>query len=208
MKFFNAETRFDWYLACNSTENVKTVIKTQNTDIVEQNIKNLKFIPNGMYNKILSLVAKDDDEKINILHSYSDYETRKHHMSKHAHDDFIYPVVYTVNYLSTPTFYYSSTNKNGHFGTPKLIWSNGRISSVGNYIDCDGKYALTQFAYAIIDSVENLNKIKKVMDSKIFKNLMELCAVGQLTINYKILSTFRKNFWEDFLDENGNVREL
>ena len=83
-----------------------------------------------------------------------------------------------------------------HFGISKFIWSNGRISSIGSYVDTNGDYGLTQFAYAIVDKPENLQKIKEVFDSKNFRNLMELCAVGQLTVNHKVISTFKKDFWK------------
>jgi hypothetical protein len=122
-------------------------------------------------------------------------------MSKTQTNEFTHPVVYTVDYLSQPTFFYSSTNQNGHFGQPKVIWSNGRISSIGNYIDATGEFGLTQFAYAIVDEVENLENIKRALDSKKFKNLMELCAVGQLTVNHKVVGMFKKDFWKEFIDE-------
>jgi hypothetical protein len=81
----------------------------------------------------------------------------------------------------------------------KLIWSNGRISSIGSYVDENGKYGLTQFSYAIVDEKKNLPEIKKAFDSKEFRYLMELCAVGQLTVNYKIISIFKKDFWKEFV---------
>lgn len=104
-----------------------------------------------------------------------------------------------MNSKSEPSFFYSNTNSNGHFGQPKVIWSNGRISSIGNLIDSDGEYGLTQFSYAIVDSQENLDNIKLALDSVKYKNLMEDLAVGMLTVNYKILSLFRKDFWREFV---------
>ena len=147
------------------------------------------------------MVSKNNEQKVNLLYSRSAYGTDKINVSKSQGGEFIYPCVYTVNYLSQPTFHYSNTNQNGHFGIPKVIWSNGRISSVGSYIDEMGEFGLTQFSYAIVDDVENLPFIKRALDSVKFKRLMELCAVGQLTINYKVISTFRKDFWRDFIDE-------
>ena len=47
-----------------------------------------------------------------------------------------------------------------------------------------------------------LHKIKEVFDSKEFRDLMELCAVGQLTINYKVISIFKKDFWKEFNKTN------
>jgi hypothetical protein len=201
MNTFGAETRYDYYVLQNiDNDGSETTIRFQDGEIQNIVLDNMEFIPNGGITLLNRLIAKDGEETVDLIHSYSNYETRKSWMSKTSTDLFRYPVVYTVDYLSQPTFYYSSNNQNGHYGKPKVIWSNGRISSIGNYIDEDGELALTQFAYAIVDDVENLEKIKIALDSKKFKNLMELCAVGQLTVNHKVVAKFRKNFWEEFID--------
>lgn len=202
MEIFGAETRFDYYLLENTiNDEILTEITFQDGTIDEVNLNTLEFIPNGSLSEVTSLIAQEGEEKVNLLYSRSAYGTDKNNVSKIQQDDFVYPCVYTVNYLSRPTFHYSNTNQNGHFGIPKVIWSNGRISSVGSYVDETGEFALTQFAYAIADDAENLPNIKKALDSSKFKKLMELCAVGQLTINHKVISTFRKDFWRDFIDD-------
>ena len=199
---FGAETRYDYYVLQNTpNDKSKTLVRFQDGEMKKLLLGDMEFIPNGGIDLLNSLLAKEGEEKVTVLHSFSNYETRKSWVSKTQNDEFIYPCVYTVNYLSQPTFYYSSTNENGHFGIPKVIWSNGRISSVGSYIDDTGEFGLTQFSYAIVDEVENLPFIKRTLDSLKFKKLMELCAVGQLTINHKVISTFRKDFWKDFIDD-------
>lgn len=201
MNTFGAETRYDYYILQNMVnDGEETVVRFQDGEIKNIIIDKMEFIPNGGIDLLNRLIAKDGEETVEMIHSYSDYETRKRWMSKIQTDEFNYPVVYTVDYLSQPTFYYSSTNQKGHYGKPKVIWSNGRISSIGNYVDTNGEYALTQFAYAIVDTVENLENIKKALDSKKFKNLMELCAVGQLTVNHKVVDKFKKDFWREFID--------
>ena len=202
MEVFGAETRFDYYLLENtSNDGTLTEITFQDGTTENVNLNTLEFIPNGSLSEVASLIVQDGEEKVNLLYSRSAYGTDKTNVSKVQEDDFIHPCVYTVNYLSQPTFHYSNTNENGHFGIPKVIWSNGRISSVGSYVDETGEFGLTQFSYAIADDVENLPNIKKALDSTKFKKLMELCAVGQLTINHKVISTFRKDFWRDFIDD-------
>jgi uncharacterized protein YutD len=202
MNTFGAETRYDYYVLQNvSNDGSETTIRFQDGEIKNIVLDKMEFIPNGGIDLLDRLIAKDSEETVEMIHSYSDYETRKTWMSKTQTNEFIHPVVYTVDYLSQPTFHYSSTNQKGHFGKPKVIWSNGRISSIGNYVDETGEYGLTQFAYAIVDDVENLNNIKIALDSKKFKNLMELCAVGQLTVNHKVVSKFRKDFWEEFIND-------
>jgi hypothetical protein len=199
---FGAETRYDYYVLQNTpNDKSETLVRFQDGDMKKLLLSDMEFIPNGGIDLLNSLLAKEGEKKVTVLHSFSNYETRKSWVSKTQNNEFNYPCVYTVNYLSQPTFYYSSTNEKGHFGIPKVIWSNGRISSVGSYIDDTGEFGLTQFSYAIVDEVENLPFIKRTLDSLKFKKLMELCAVGQLTINHKVISTFRKDFWKDFIND-------
>jgi hypothetical protein len=198
---FGKETRYDWFILENTPNNSKTQIKFQNGDVEEIDVSKLNFIPNSNLDKIHSLIAKNGEESVNVLYSSSDYEIRYKHMNKEKTEEFKYPCVYTVNSQSEPSFYYSNTNQNGHFGIPKFIWSNGRISSIGSYIDETGEYGLTQFSYAIVDEPENLPLIKKAFDSVEFRNLMESCAVTQLSVNYKIISLFKKDFWKEFIDD-------
>jgi hypothetical protein len=201
METFGAETRYDYYVLQNvGNDGSETIVRFQDDQVKGLVLDNMEFIPNGGIDLLNRLIAKDGKETVELIYSRSDYGTDKNNTSKEQTDEFIYPVVYTVNYLSQPTFYYSSTNQKGHYGKPKVIWSNGRISSIGNYVDTNGEYALTQFAYAIVDTVENLGNIKRALDSKKFKNLMELCAVGQLTVNHKVVSKFKKDFWREFID--------
>ena len=145
-------------------------------------------------------MAKNNYETVEILHSYSAYETRKEYMSKEQNEEFIFPCVYTVPKGDTLKLFFSTTNKNGFFGKSKLIWSNGRIKSVGSVIDNDGSFGLTQFAYAIVDDVANLENVKKAFDNKEFRKLMEACAVSDMSINRKIIALFRKDFWKEFID--------
>ena len=205
---FSSETRYDWYVLKNEkVENTKTIIKFQDGTTHTINVKGLEFIPNGEYEKIMSMIAKNGETKVNVIHDYSLYETRKSWMSKIKTEEFKYPCVYTVNSKSEITYYYSS-KQHGHYDVPKFIWSNGRISSIGSYVDIKGDYGLTQFAYAITDKPENLQKIKDAFDTKKFRNLMELCAVGQLTVNYKVISIFKNDFWKEFINEQFEKSEI
>jgi hypothetical protein len=96
---------------------------------------------------------------------------------------------------------YSSTNTKGHFGIPKVIFSNGGASCP--VVDTNGEYAMTQFAYAIIDEPKNLPFIQKAMLNPEFWKLMSFSdgttGVGRHRYNYKAISLFRKDFWIDFL---------
>ena len=219
VKTFSSSTRYDWYVLKNEkVDTTNTIIKFQDGTTSIINVTELEFIPNGEYEKIMSMIAKNGEENVVVIHDYSSYETRKKwmsktkteenvdviysrceygtdkkHMSKTKTEEYKYPCVYTVNSKSELSFFYSS-KQHGHFEVPKLIWSNG--GNTGSYIDINGDYGLTQFAYAIVDKPENLPKIKEVFDSKEFRNLMELSTFGQGHINYRIISIFKKDFWK------------
>jgi predicted RNA methylase len=205
LKTFGVETRYDWYVVKNIDGGGFTEIKSQRGNRFSINLKHKEFIPNDNINIIYSLLS-DDGHNVEII-SDSSYHHTRNYMSKDITDENIYPCVYTVKKSDELTFRYSKINNNGHFGIPKLIWSNGRIISVGSVIDENGDYALTQFSYAIVDKPKNLPLIKRVFDSKIFRDLMEDCAVSDMSINRRIIGTFRKDFWMHFLDENNNVIE-
>ena len=81
---------------------------------------------------------------------------------------------------------------------PKVIWSNGTPTPI---IDLKGEYGLTQFAYAIVDSVNNLNEILSVLNNPKFIELMEYVKLNQNNkYNYKVIGLFKKDFWKVFLD--------
>ena len=208
LKTFGVETRYDWYVIKNEKNKNGFVskIKGQDGKTFEVDITKYEFIPNANFEKIFSLVGNNKEDKVEII-SDSSYHHQRNHISKTQNCEFIYPCIYTVKKGDEPTFRYSNINTNGHFGIPKLIWSNGRIISVGSIIDIDGSYGLTQYSYAIVDTVENLTKIKTCFDSVNFRSLMEDCAVADMSVNRKIIQQFRKDFWKDFLDENNNVIE-
>ena len=201
MKTFGAETRYDFYCIRNTnTNNHITKIKCQDGEIEYSDIKDMEFIPNEKFNIFKSLIAKQNEDKVDILRSCS-YHTQKNYISEIKNDEYKYPCIYTIKKDDIPTFKYSSCNDKGHYGIPKLIWSNGRIISVGSLIDMNGDYSLNEFSYAIIDEPTNLPNIKKVFDSKRFRDLMEACSVSNMSINYKVIATFRKDFYKQFLND-------
>jgi hypothetical protein len=199
VKTFGAETRYDFY--CLSNKKVlgyKTKIKCQDGTFEFIDISNFNFIPNGMFNEISKLLSNGNDNIETI--NNSSYHHQRNHVNDILINDFIYPCVYSVMKEETK-FKYSNTNSKGHFNIPKLIWGSGRIKSVGSLLDLNGEYGLTEFASAIVDTKENLIKIKEVFDSKKFRTIMEQCSVSSMSINHKVIGTFRKDFYKQFLND-------
>jgi hypothetical protein len=201
-KIFGVQSCFDWYVSQNTQPSTGflTTIKCMDDSIVNEGLTTMDFIPNGHFNEIKSLIASSEDEKVNLIFSYSDYETRKSYMSKSQTEENIYPCVSNINKDGSLTLYYSNTTNNGHFGIPKLIC--GKASSGTNFfIDQDGEYGLTQYGFAIVDNSENLEKIKMALTSDKFKILSQSLPRFSQAINHKMINSFKKDFWREFIDE-------
>jgi hypothetical protein len=209
IKMFGVETNFDIYLVSNKDcSNNCTDVRLNNGDNVKLNISNLEFIPSNNIRLFNYLVAKEGEETVDVLYSRSAYGTDKRHMSKVRTEEHIYTVITVVRKNGDVDYTYSSKPIDNYFNKPKIVWSNTRITSLGVYIDHQGEYPLTQFNYGISDEPENLPLISKVLTSSVFINIMKGCINGSFpSLNYKILSTFRKDFWKEFLDEDGNIIE-
>jgi hypothetical protein len=208
IKTFGASTRYDWYIVKNNDSKINsTTVVFEDGQVQEVNLKNLPFIPNHSYEKIEQLVAGPEEETVQVLHSFSAYFCRgqnyksKNHVNHTKTKKFKYPVVYGVSSIDDSlVLKWSSDNTKGHFGKPKLIWSeSGGIATAGSVVDISGEYGLTQFAYAIVDTPENLPLIKKAFDSKEFRNICEAVSINRNIIDYKTISTFRKDFWKEFV---------
>jgi len=126
---------------------------------------------------------------VKLLYNRSMYGTDKNHI---INDITPYPCVYTISMKDGINCKYSKEDK-GHFGIPKVIWSNGRGEP---FIDDTGKYGLTEFAYAIVDKKNKLKKIRDAMINKDFLDLMSYAIFKkQEKYNYKIIALFRKDFY-------------
>jgi 16S rRNA G966 N2-methylase RsmD len=202
-QMFNATTPFDWYVIQNTFNQRNSIIKFQDEIVKEMDISQLEIIPNFLFDEVISLFAKDDEEKVDIIFSFSNYETRKKYMSKTQSEEFQYPCVYSVLGDGSANFMYSSTNQKGHFGIPKLILGNG--TNPTSLLDLNGEFGLTQFAFGIVDTIESLPQIERALKSekfqKINKSTKYVATAGNPLVYYKIVSSFRKDFWKEFINE-------
>lgn len=198
-KIFGVGTNFDFYVIQKSNEIVKTEVIDINKQKTYINLKGMEFIPNGLFDEFLDLIACESDEKVNVLYSRSAYGTDKENMSKEQTINMVHPCVYTITQKNGISLFYSDTNQNGHFGVPKVIWSNGLGTSP--IIDNDGQFGLTQFSYGIVDTSENLSKIKVAMESEKFLKIMSYVKYTNNKYDYKIIATFKKDFWRKFINE-------
>ena len=194
-KIFGVGTNFDYYLVQNlKSNNNITIIKDIDDKIYNIDLNKWDFIPSGKFNLFKSILAKK--EKIEIIYDRSMYGIDKSNMNEIQNDIYKYPCIYTITQKNGCKFWYSNEKKK-HFGIPKVIWSNG--SGTYPIIDKYGKYGLTEFAYAIVDDKDKLQKIKDAMNSEKFINLMKYLTFKEDNkYNYKIIALFRKDFYKQF----------
>ena len=205
IKTFGARTMYDWYVLQNlpAPADRVTTIRSQDGKVSHVNLSRFPFVPSGMFEEIQSLIAKDGEEKVEVLYARSAYGHDKKHISRIKDKTYRYPVIYTIRVNDEPVCHYSNTNQNGHFGIPKFIWASGGYN-MGSVLDIHGDFGTTEWASSIVDTPENLPLIKKAFDSEKFRNLMRYCDGGDSNINRKVIALFRKDFWKHFVDESGN----
>jgi len=194
---FGAGIDYDFYCVKNTKNKSKlTKIICQDDSEIFYDIKNMEFIPSKNITEICSLIAKENEEKVEILYSRSNYGTDKINMSKEQTEEFKYPCVYTIGLKENIKFLYSNQDK-GHFKMTKVIFGNG---ATGIIVDKNGDYGLTNFAYGIVDHIENLENIKKALNNqKFIEDIMGFKYSRGNKYNRKIIATFRKDFWKEFI---------
>ena len=196
MKTFGAYTTYDFYCLRNVSNTMFTKIVCQDGTIERVDLSKMEFIPNGMFEKFEEILAKDGEEKVNMSLERYAYGTQKEYMSKEQTDEFQYPIMYLTYKDGSHKCWYSNRKDNGHFGIPKIIFTNGISTPI---IDETGEYGMTEFAYGIVDEPKNLFYIKRAMENPEFIELMGFVdGATAHTYNRKAIALFRKNFWEEF----------
>jgi len=198
-KMFKCATRYDWYLLQNKKYDINTIIKSEDGKINNINLKEWSFIPNMMFDDIEVLI-NNSKNKLDVNNYRTNYGADKKWVSKIKTVEFKYPVVYSINKNNELSLRYSNTNKNGHFGLSKFIFSNG----AGLYCDNNGDYGLTQWSYCIYDINENLPLIEKTFRSSKFNKIKDAIQLDSSTYNIKVMKLFNKNFYNDFIN---NINE-
>jgi hypothetical protein len=197
IKTFGAQTTYDFYCVRNkNTNDFITKIKCVDGRIEDVCICNMEFIPNGKFNVFNELTSINN--RVNVIKDCS-YHTQKNYVSKNKTEEYCYPLIYVTYVNGEINYRYSSKKDKGHFNVPKVIWSNGISTPI---LDINGEYGLTEFSYAIVDDVENLEDIKRALTNPKFIELMSNSdGESGHRYNWKVIATFRKDFYKQFLND-------
>jgi len=207
LKTFGATTRYDWYVRKNTPVTHSTEVKDQDGKVICVNLDGVNFIPNSQLDRIFSMLANNQEVSVEIISDSSYHTQRTERISKIKRDSFIYPVIYSTP-VDGPTIWYSNTNQNGHFGISKLILNPCR--PIGFVIDENGEYGMSQFCIGIVGDIDYLNMVAKVIKNQKtngFAEFMESCHFTDKIFNKDIISLFRKDFWKEFVNEDGSKKE-
>jgi len=200
LEVFNAKTPFDVVYITKEPYKNRTELNFIDGTTKTMDITNLEFIPNYMLDEVFEEVAGLDEETVRVLYERSMYGRDKIHMNDEQVGNFKYPCVYSILKDGTVNFMYSNIKKE-HFGIPKVICGYG--ANPTSIIDEKGEFGLTNFAFGIVDEVENLPMIQKALHSEKFQKLnlatKFVATQGHPLISPKILSLLKKDFWKSFV---------
>ena len=188
---------YDWYLIEKKPKYKRTVVNDENNKSNNINMTEFHWLPNSNINIVKNILAKDNEEKCNIIYSPSVYEHRKKWMSKVKTNEFKYPCIH-----STPKngirYMYSKLNNKGHFGVSKVIFGETGIYNL--IIDINGEYGLTNGCIGIkIDNLKNGENYKKILESDIMTDIIKSCSFSSFRVDWNIFKEFKKDFWKEFI---------
>ena len=195
-KTFGVATNYDYFLLQNTPNQGKThlIDSEGNSDIID--ISLLEFIPNSQLSLYNKLIAKPKEERVQLLRD-SSYHSARDYVSDTQNGEFKYPVIWSITQKKGINLRYSKINNRGHFNQPKVAFSNGG----GSYpvIDSTGEFGLTEFGFGIVDSISNLKNIQKALENPHFISLMKSAGFRNMKYEPKVIETFRKDFWKEFI---------
>jgi superfamily II DNA or RNA helicase len=194
LKTFKCATRYDWYLLEKVEYSKETEIKDEEGVTHFVDLREWKFIPNKKFELIKELIASNGNELLDVNYYRSNYGADKAWVSDVKNEEFMHPVVYSINKNNELSLRYSNINTKGHFGLSKFIFSNG----AGFYCDCSGEYGLTQWSYCIYDEPENLSKIESMFRNEKFKEIVEALHFDSSSYNINIMKLFKKDIYKMF----------
>lgn len=209
---------FDVYVARKSnTPGFKTEIEGIDGKTFYACIKE-EFVPNFQCRDLDRILAKDGEERVNVMRSASVYETRRAWMNVDNVGEFKHPCVRSISANEglrdenggNPTLWYSSEIREDddgtpiHFGVPKVMFGISQRAGIPR-VDYHGNYGLMEFIASIVDKPSDLSYIANAMDGSRFRNVMDAVRIGTEEWNRHVIPLLRKDFWKEFVDGDGNL---
>jgi len=201
-----AVTRIDYYvLQKNTREYNNTIIIDEENKKHKINLRDWNFLPNYDIDNI-KRVLTDQDNGIKIIYSRGNYGNDKPHISKEKNGTFIYPVKHTHTINDGDIYFWSNTNKNGHFGEKKVILGKGLYPYP--YNDYNGDYGMSNYSFGIpITSKKEGDDIVEAINSEGFKRLISATKWSSGFTDHNMFKYFRPDFYKDFIGKHRKLVE-
>lgn len=195
-KTFNCGTRYDWYVIqyVNSKHKLLTEIIDEIGIKHEINLNKYDFLPNYNFDLIDKLLHKNIFEKCIITRG--NMRSDSNIINKDLSDIYKYRVIHAIN-IDKVRMLYSSIPSNNHY-MRKVIFSRGSVYNC--FIDDIGEYSCSEYSCGLLyDNIDEAIKIKKCLDSKAFKAILNTCNWSLYGIDWRLFTYFRKDFY-NFID--------
>jgi len=199
LKTFGASTPYDWYIMQNSnSSNSKNTTVAFYDGVEEVNLSKIPFLPNCEFKLFLSLLAKGDDEKCDLLWGCKYHSQNCKHLSKNESRIHKFPVIHQTGKNGVILRY--SSKKSDFFNIPKVIFGESDVIA-NSILDIDGNYAMTECSMAIgIKSQREGAQLQKALESEKFTNMLQNSfRWSQFRIDYRMFRYFRRDFWKEFI---------
>lgn len=195
IRTFKCGTKYDWYILEKNSKYTTSRIKDERGT---ENILDLSqwcWLPNFNFELIPTLIAKRDDKKCEVIYSRTNYGSDKKHVSKKSDLEYKFPLIHTITKSNGIRYMYSSTDANGHFGVPKVIFGDSSISSC--VLDEHGVYGLTEHAIGLCHPHSSqLVLIKNYIESQYFNdNILHACMWSNFQIDWRLFASFKDTFY-------------
>ena len=199
-KYFNATTRFDWYLLQKTNNNIITKIIEEDKNIYECLLDKNSFIPNygnSIFTKVRAKIIKNgylNAEIDSMCHSSRNYISTK------KTEEYKYEIINAISKTNGIRYLYSS-KKHPYQDNKKVIFSNGRVIQP---IYDNGKYGTSQGGiYIIVDTDDDGEKIVKYLKSKLVSYLIKATKWSNFeTSKYVFHNIAHPKEIENITDEN------
>ncbi len=186
LRIFNAQTRFDVYIATTAVSvpaSVPRIIDEKGAIHTNMKLTEWGFFPNYNYNgvkRFFSLKKKKQSTK-KIIYNSNEYNSKV--LSKRRTAKYKYPVVHTITRKGLGVRW--SSTKKGHFQTPKVLLNFNENQYP--YNDWKGEYGMSQLTFGIpIHSKKEGDKWVDILNTDEFKEVVKATKWGSFQTDYKM----------------------
>lgn len=204
-KTFGVSVKCDWYVLQKTAVTKAFSVRTENGKVQQIDTRDFNFIPNSMIDIVTRIIAKGNDDKCNVLYDCQYHTQNKEKMSAEKDNTFKYPCIYSINSLENGgvAYYYSATKDDNNFGIAKVILGEGRFARPLN--DYKGEFGTTQCSFGIrISSKKEGDLIAAAINTPKFQEIIKATKWSGFRIDFRMFRYFKRDFWKQFVDSNGN----